>query len=166
MLVPESFKVVDKRGRQGLLVSTSKPPVYTGGRTLPADARQGPDPATYVIFNDENGSERGGITASADSASFSLDYANAEAITIASTWSGKDGGAALTMSGMPDPELPAEQAATVRRAALECHTGQGARFVLHDSAGRERIVLEVDADDVPRIKVLDAGGGVVTQLPS
>ncbi|MGH3624242.1 MAG: hypothetical protein ACRDQ5_21055, partial [Sciscionella sp.] len=84
----ESFKVVDRRGRQGLLVSTRKPPVHIGGRTLPARDRQGPDPATYVIFNDENESERGGVTASANSASFSLDYSNAQAITIGTEWSG------------------------------------------------------------------------------
>lgn len=161
----ESFTVVDKRGQQGLLVSTSKPQVRIGGRTLPASDRQGPDPATYVIFNDENESERGGITASANSASFSLDYANAQAITIGTQWSGKDGGAALSMSEMPDPEVPVERARTVQRAVLQCRTGQGAMLALHDSKGRQRIVLEVDGDDVPRIKILDDRGAVVSQLP-
>ncbi|MGH3620438.1 MAG: hypothetical protein ACRDQ5_01425, partial [Sciscionella sp.] len=112
-----------------------------------------------------NESERGGVTASANSASFSLDYTNAQAITIGTEWSGKDGGAALSMSEMPDPGLPAERAHAVERVALQCRTGHGAMLALNDSKGRQRIVLEVDGDDVPRIRILDERGAVVAQLP-
>lgn len=162
--VRESFKVVDRRGRQAFLVDTRKPPIIMGDKVFPAEARGGPDPATYLIFNDENGSEKGGLCASSTAASFSLDYANAQAITLATEWQGKEGGSALIMQQMPDPDLPPEQAAAPHRIRLGCYTQIGAMLALNDSQGRPRIVLEVDKDDTPRIKILDESGEVVSQL--
>jgi hypothetical protein len=162
--VRESFKVVDKRGRQAFLVSTRKPEIIMPGQMFPPEARGGPDPATYLIFNDENGAEKGGLCASATAASFSLDYHNAQAITLATEWQGEQGGAALIMQQMPDPDLPPDQASAPHRIRLGCYTQIGAMLALNDSRGRPRIVLEVDKDDVPRIKILDESGEVVSEL--
>ncbi|MEV4106353.1 hypothetical protein [Nonomuraea sp. NPDC049695] len=161
----ESFRVVDRRGRQRFLASSSKPPMIVGGKTYPADQRQGPE-GTYLIFNDGDGNEKGGITASSVGASLSLDYTNAQAITLATRWQGVHGAAMLEMKHMPDPALPVEQVpAMPSRVQLGYSTPEGAFLVLNDSRGRPRIVLEIDGDDKPMIKVLDSEGKVVGQLP-
>ncbi|SPL88302.1 unnamed protein product [[Actinomadura] parvosata subsp. kistnae] len=160
----ESFRVVDRRGRQRFLASSTKPPVIIGGRTYPADQRQGPE-GTYLIFNDGDGSEKGGIVASSAGASLSLDYGNAQAITMAARWEGVHGAAMLEMKHMPDPALPVEQVpAMPPRVQLGYSTAEGAFLVLSDSRGRPRIVLEIDADDTPVIKVLDPEGNVTGRL--
>ncbi|MEV4173118.1 hypothetical protein [Nonomuraea sp. NPDC049709] len=161
----ESFRVVDRRGRQRFLASSSKPPVIIGGKTYPADQRQGPE-GTYLIFNDGDGNEKGGIVASSVGASISLDYTNAQAITMATRWEGVHGAALLEMKHMPDPALPIDQVpAMPPRVQLGYSTPEGAFLVLSDSRGRPRIVLEIDGDDNPVIKVLDSEGKVVGQLP-
>jgi hypothetical protein len=43
--------------------------------------------------------------------------------------------------------------------------GDGALLFLNDSKGQTRIALQVDGDDVPTIKIFDAQGNVVAQLP-
>ncbi|GAA2827763.1 hypothetical protein [Nonomuraea rubra] len=161
----ESFRVIDLRGRQRFLASSRKPPIIIGGRTYPADQRQGPE-GTYLIFNDGDGNEKGGITASSAGASLSLDYTNAQAITMATRWEGTLGAAVLEMKHMPDPALPIGQVpAMPPRVQLGYSTPEGAFLVLSDSRGRPRIVLEIDGDDNPMIKVLDSEGKVVGQLP-
>ncbi|MGW0515733.1 hypothetical protein [Crossiella sp. NPDC003009] len=90
-----SFTVRDRRGRQRVLADTRRPPVIIGGQVIPAEQRQGPEHGTYLIFNDEHGSERGGIVAGASEASVSLDYPNAQALTLGTRWQGEHGAAAL-----------------------------------------------------------------------
>ena len=80
--VETPFRIVDKRGRQAFSFSTSRPSVLHCGQVIPPTARNSHDPATYLIFNDENGDERGGLLASASQTSFSLDYPNCEAVTV------------------------------------------------------------------------------------
>ncbi|MGW0484661.1 hypothetical protein [Nonomuraea sp. NPDC003214] len=163
--VRNSFRVVDRRGRQRFLASSSKPPVIIGGKTYPADQRQGPE-GTYLVFNDGDGNEKGGIVASSVGASLSLDYTNAQAITMATRWEGVQGAALLEMKHMPDPSLPIDQVpAMPPRVQLGYSTPEGAFLVLSDSRGRPRIVLEIDGDDQPAIKVLDSEGKVVGRLP-
>ncbi|MEU0883434.1 hypothetical protein ABZ345_32910 [Lentzea sp. NPDC005914] len=162
----ESFTVRDNRRRQRVLADTRRPPVIIGGKVIPAEQRKGPEDGTYLIFNDENGSERGGIVAGASQASFSLDYVNAQAITLGTQWQGEHGAAALFFKQMPDPRLPVEQTPPMpTRVELVWSTGDGAVLALNDSKGRPRIVLSVDAQDVPSIRVLDENGAVVTSLP-
>ncbi|MEU1735238.1 hypothetical protein [Streptosporangium sp. NPDC020145] len=161
----KSFRVVDRRGRQRFLASSSKPPIISGGRTYPADQRQGPE-GTYLIFNDGDGNEKGGIVSSSVGASISLDYTNAQAITLATRWEGVHGAAMLEMKHMPDPALPIDRVpAMPPRVQLGYSTPEGAFLVLSDSRGRPRIVLEIDVDDNPMIKVLDSEGKVVGRLP-
>ena len=163
----ESFTVRDNRRRQRVLADTRRPPVIIGGKVIPADQRKGPEHGTYLIFNDENGSERGGIVAGASEASFSLDYVNAQAITLGTQWQGEHGATALFFKQMPDPRLPVEQTPPMpTRVELVWSTGDGAVLALNDSKGRPRIVLSVDAGDVPSIRVLDENGAVVGSLPS
>lgn len=149
-----------------MLADTRRPPVIIGGKVIPAEQRQGPEHGTYLIFNDENGSERGGIVAGASEASFSLDYVNAQALTLATKWQGEHGATALFFKQMPDPRLPVEQTPPMpTRVELVWSTGDGAVLALNDSKGRPRIVLSVDAQDVPSIRVLDENGAVVGSLP-
>jgi len=160
-----SFTVRDNRGRQRLLADTRRPPILIGGKTIPAEQRQGPEHGTYLIFNDENGSERGGVVAGASEASFSLDYVNAQALTLATRWQGEHGATALFFKQMPDPSLPVEQTPpTPTRVELVWSTADGAVLALNDSKGRPRIVISVDAQDVPSIRVLDEHGAVVSDL--
>lgn len=162
----DQFVVRDNRGRQRMLADTARPPVIIGGKVIPADQRQGPEHGTYLIFNDENGSERGGVVAGASEASFSLDYVNAQALTLGTHWQGAHGATALFFKQMPDPRLPVEQTPPMpTRVELVWSTGDGAVLALNDSKGRPRIVLSVDAQDVPSIRVLDENGAVVGSLP-
>lgn len=161
-----SFTVRDNRGLQRVLADTRRPPVIIGGTVIPAEQRQGPEHGTYLIFNDENGSERGGIVAGASEASFSLDYVNAQAITLGTKWQGEHGATALFFKQMPDPRLPVGQTPPMpARVELVWSTGDGSVLALNDSKGRPRIVLSVDAQDVPSIRVLDENGAVVGSLP-
>ncbi|MFJ5987000.1 hypothetical protein [Lentzea sp. NPDC092896] len=164
--VRDSFTVRDNRGRQRLLADTRRPPVLIGGKVIPAEQRQGPERGTYLIFNDENGDERGGVVAGASAASFSLDYVNAQALTLGTTWQGEHGATALFFKQMPDPRSPVEQTPPMpTRVELVWSTADGAVLALNDSKGRPRIVISVDAQDVPSIRVLDDHGAVITSLP-
>lgn len=160
------FTVRDRRGRQRLLADTRRPPVIIGGTVFPAEQRQGPPEGTYLIFNDEHGSERGGIVAGASEGSISLDYRNAQALTLGTRWQGEHGAAALFFKQMPDPALPPGKTPPMpTRVELVWSTADGAVLSLNDSKGRPRIVLAVDARDVPGIRVLDEHGKVVGSLP-
>jgi hypothetical protein len=162
----ESLTLTDEQGRQRFLATSRKPPVIIDGQVLPASKRQGDDNATWLIFNEDQGSERGGIVAAHDTAQLTLDFANAQGITLGTSWQGKTGLAAVSFNQMPDPSLPIDQVPAVpQRAALGWVSDFGAVLTLNDSRGRTRILLQVDADDVPRIQVLDAQGKVVAQLP-
>jgi hypothetical protein len=162
----ESFTVRDNRGRQRLLADTRRPPAIIGDTVIPAEQRQGPEHGTYLIFNDENGSERGGIVAGASEASLSLDYVNAQALTLATRWQGDHGATALFFKQMPDPRLPVGQTPPMpTRVELVWSTADGAVLALRDSKGQPRIVLSVDAQDVPSIRVLDEHGALVAGLP-
>lgn len=164
--VTGSFKVVDRRGGQRFLADTKKPPVIVEGKTYPAERRQGPDDASYLIFNDDNGNEKGGIVAHTTGAQVSLDYPNAQAVTLLAGASGQEGCAKLVMVQAPDASLPIEQVTEVpTRVELGWDSLKGSLLELSDSQGRPRIRLQVDADDHPRIQILDATGAVVAQLP-
>jgi hypothetical protein len=75
----------------------------------------------------------------------------------------------LNMRQMPDPSIPIEdlkpEDAPPRVLLATDNVGDGSLLFLYDSKGRERIKLQVDGDDVPRIQILDADGNVVAQLP-
>jgi hypothetical protein len=166
MVASDTLKLVDEQGRQRFLASSTKPPVIIDGQVIPASQRQGDEHATWLIFNEDQGSERGGIVAAATAAQLSLDFANAQAITLGTEWQGKSGLAAVTFNQMPDPALPIEQVTSVpQRAALGWTSGFGAFLSLNDSNGRTRILLQVDEQDVPRIQILDGQGKVVVQFP-
>ncbi|MGW3282590.1 hypothetical protein [Nocardia rhamnosiphila] len=158
-----SFTVVDRRGRQRLLLETTKPPIVLGGRTYPAHERQGPD-ATYLIFNDEKGDEKGGIIASSEGAQLSLDYPNGDAVHLRAQWEGKVGGAVLAMRQLGDPDAPVEEARHPNGVLLSTHTEQGTSLMLCDPVGRPRIRLQVAADGTPSIAILDEQGSIVREL--
>jgi hypothetical protein len=163
------IKLVDKQGDQRFLLQSKKPPVYLLGKTYPAEARQGPPHGTWFIFNDENQSEKGGLTASTNGVSLSFDYPQVQALTLATAYAGKLGAAQLSMNQMPDPDIPIEELKpedVPQRLLLGCsNAGDGSLLFLYDSKERPRITLHVDGDDVPRIQILDADGNVVAQLP-
>jgi hypothetical protein len=164
------LKLVDKLKRQRFLLQSTKPPIILNGVTYPADLRSGPPDGSYLLFNDENENERGGITVSPDSAQLSLDWPNVDAMHLgASTFPGALGAASLSMRQMPDPTIPPDELepgdAPQRVLLGTSNAGDGAVLALYDSQGRPRILLQVDGQDVPRIQILDADGGVVSQLP-
>ncbi len=163
------LQLVDGERRQRFLLSAKKPPVYLNGTTYPAEQRQGPDHASYFIFNDENQSEKGGITVSANSAQLSFDYPTVQGLTMNTAFVDALGAAQLSMHEMPDPAIPVEELTpedVPLRVLLGCsNAGDGSLLFLCDHAGRPRITLHVDGDDVPRISILDADGNIVAQLP-
>ncbi|WP_163509658.1 hypothetical protein [Fodinicola acaciae] len=155
-----SFKVVDKRGRQRFLAVTTKPPAIVGGKEYP---RQGPENSSYLVFNDENGDEKGGIVADSHGALVSLDYATGDAIHLQTGWQDKRGGASLIMNHMPDPA----SGLGIRHfpgVELFTSTELGSVLSLCDTQGRPRIRLRVAMDGTPSISVLDEDGTTVRSL--
>ena len=164
------LKLVDRNRRQRFLMQSTKPPVYLNGVTYPPEQRSGPPDGSYFIFNDENQNERGGITVSPDTAQLSFDWPTLDALHLnAISYPGALGAAMLSMREMPDPAIPPEELTpedAPRRVLLgTSNAGDGALLALYDSLGRARILIQVGGDDVPRIQILDADGGVVAQLP-
>ncbi|MFC9435356.1 hypothetical protein [Nocardia sp. NPDC057030] len=161
--VPGSFTVVDRRGKQRFLLDTGKPPIVLGGKTLPAAERSGPD-GSYLIFNDENGDEKGGIIAASSGALVSLDYPNGDAVHLQTAWQDRTGGAALTMTHIGDPTAPIDDAKHPLGVQLSVDTENGTALMLCDPQGRPRIRLRVGMDGTPSIAMLDENGTVVKQL--
>lgn len=161
--VQGSFTVVDRRGKQRFLLDTGKPPIILGDKTLPAAERGGPD-GTYLIFNDENGDERGGIIAASSGALVSLDYPNGDAVHLQTKWQDRMGGAALTMTHIGDPTTPLDDAKHPLGVQLSVDTENGTALTLCDPQGRPRIQLRVAMDGTPAIAMLDENGAIIKQL--
>ncbi|MEV6560279.1 hypothetical protein AB0M22_31485 [Nocardia sp. NPDC051756] len=161
--VSGSFTVVDRRGKQRFRLGTEKPPIILGGKTYPAAERGGPD-GSYLIFNDENGDEKGGIIAASSGALVSLDYPNGDAIHLQTMWQDKMGGAALTMTHIGDPTTPLDEAKHPPGVQLYADTENGTGLNLCDTQGLPRIQLRVAMDGTPSIAILDENGVVVKQL--
>ncbi|WP_148307021.1 hypothetical protein [Nocardia nova] len=160
----ESFTVVDKRGKQRFLMSASKPPIILGGRTYPVDQRQGRSDTSYLLFNDENGDEKGGIIVGSNDAMISFDYPNGDAIHLGANWKGDSGGAALSMTHLGNPNASLEEAVHPPGVHLFVDTEHGTGLFLCDPQGRPRIRLLVAPDGTPSIAMLDESGAVVKQL--
>ncbi|MGK8503237.1 hypothetical protein [Nocardia asiatica] len=158
-----AFKIVDRRGQQRFLFDTRKPPIIIGGKTYAPETRQGPD-ASYLIFNDENGNEKGGIIAAGDGALVALDYPTGDGIHLRTRWQDKAGGAALVMRHMGDPTTPIEEAVHHLGLRLFVDTENGTGLTLCDREGRPRIQLRVAMDGTPSIAILDEQGAVLKQL--
>ncbi|MBO0880686.1 MAG: hypothetical protein J2P17_10150, partial [Mycobacterium sp.] len=133
-----AFRLTDKAGRQRLLATTEKPPAIING----VEMERGGDDGTYVVFNDENGSEKGGITASSTGAMLGLDYPNHDAIHLESAWDDTSSRASLLMTHMPDRNLPEDQQRGTLGVSLHCSSVYGSGLQLCDSQGRPRIVLQ------------------------
>ncbi len=167
--VRKELQLVDQEGQQRFLQQSTKPPVFLNGETFPPEEREGPDDASYLIFNDQEQSEKGGIVVHSDFAQLSFDYPTVDALHLGSENVGSVGGAVLAMRQMPDPSIPREELTeedAPRRVLLGTdNAGDGALLFLYDSKGRPRITLQVDDEDVPRIQILDGDGNVVSSLP-
>jgi hypothetical protein len=158
-----SFKITDRRGKQRFRLDSRKPPIIIDGQEIPAERRGGPDNASWLIFNDDNGNEIGGVLAGTTGGSITFDYPGAiDAIKMSSIWRDQVGGAGLNVNAHPDGTTPT---GPKERVLLGWRSDLGSLLHLTDSQGRPRITLQVDADDTPSIKVLDADGRVVAQLP-
>lgn len=161
-----SMKVVDDQHRQRFLADTEKPPIIIDGKTYPPSQRQGPDHATWLIFNDDDGSERGGIVASTDGGQLSFDYPNAQGMTLLAQRDGQSGTAGLFVAQMPDPNLGPTQVTQVFSGVWAgWGSNSGSQVILGDTKGRARVVVQVDTHDVPSILFLDEEGKVTFQLP-
>ncbi|GAB3714585.1 hypothetical protein GCM10027598_22840 [Amycolatopsis oliviviridis] len=162
--VSPSFTVVDKRGRQRFLLDSRKPPLIVDGQTYPPERRSGPENGSYLIFNDETGDEKGGLLVHPTGGHIAFDYPHAvDGINLSLSAKDGVGGAGLTINGIPDPDAGPGVRATPR-ALFGCHTAFGAQLALCDSQGRPRIVLQVDENDRPTIKILDGDGKTVNEL--
>ena len=161
--VEGSFTVTDNRGRQRFRLDSRKPPVIVNGREIPADQRGGPENASWLILNDDNGNEIGGVIGSTTGGSLTFDYPGAiDAIKMSSIWRDGTGGAGLNVNARPDSPTASGPR---ERALLGWRSDLGSILYLLDSRGRPRITLQVDHNDVPSIKILDADGNPVAQLP-
>ncbi len=158
-----SFKIVDNRGKQRFLFESRKPPIILGGKTYPAEQRSGPD-ASYILFNDENGDEKGGIVAASDGTLISLDYPNGDAIHLHTRWHDRSGAASLLINHFGDPTTPPEQAKHPMGLLLYADSENGTGLTLCDPQGRPRIRLRVAMDGTPSIAFLDEQGAVVNEL--
>ncbi len=168
--VKERLLFTDAQKHQRFLWQSTKPPVFVQGREFPAEARGGPDEGSYFIFNDEDQNEKGGITVSRNGSQISFDYPNVQAITLGTGYEGKVGQAILSMSEMPDPDIPVEELTAdevpLRVLLATDNVGDGALLWLLDHAGRRRIVLQVPDDGTdPSIQILGEDGAVVASLP-
>lgn len=158
-----SFKIVDNRGKQRFLFESRKPPIILGGKTYPPEARHG-SVGSCMVFNDENGDEKGGISVSSDNATFALDYPNGDALHLEAAWEGKRGAASLSMNHFGDPTAPIEQAKHPLGVRLYAYSEEGAGLTLCDPQGRPRIQLRVAMDGTPSIVFLDEKGAVTKQF--
>ncbi|WP_163509659.1 hypothetical protein [Fodinicola acaciae] len=165
MIAPGSFTVVDNRGRQRFLVDTKKPPIIIGGKTYPPEQRSGaPDDLSCLVFNADNGDEKGAIAVYSTGGIVSLDFANADGVHLETSWEGSVGGAVLQLRHMPDPALPPEQARNPVGAVLAAHSESGSSLQLCDPAGKPRLSVRVAMDGRPSIAFLDERGEVVKEL--
>ena len=160
------IQLLDGDYEQRFLLQTSRPPGYVNGAVY---ERKSPLHASYFIFNDQEESERGGITVDRDFAQVSLDWPNVDAVHLgAYLTTATNGLASLTMRQMPDPASPPDQVTeedSPEREVLGPANSDGALLALNDSLGRPRIVLQVAANDQPFIVILDGEGNVDAQLP-
>lgn len=164
--VRSTLKLVDGDVEQRFLLTDRKPPIIVQGKTYPAEMRQGPDHGSYLIFNDEDQNEKGGIIASTTTAQLALDYPNAQGATLNTVWNTQGGVAKLLLTEMPDPTIPVDKVTTTDRVLLGCsNLGDGALLLMMDSKENPRILLTVDGGDVPRLLFLDADGNVSAQFP-
>ncbi|AHH19128.1 hypothetical protein NONO_c43440 [Nocardia nova SH22a] len=159
-----SFTIVDRRGRQRFLFDSEKPPIILGGKTIPSDQRSGEAAASYLIFNDENGNEKGGIVAHSSGAQLSFDYPNQDALHLGCRWRDKTGGAELVLNHIGDPAAPSEQQKFLPGVELFVDNQSGTGLNLCDQQGRPRIRLQVAMDGTPSIAILDEQGAVIRQL--
>ncbi|NQE93657.1 hypothetical protein [Nocardia terpenica] len=159
-----SFKVVDRRGKQRFLFETRKPPVILGGKTYPAQTRRAPDDGSYMLFNDENGDEKGGILAAGDGAQISFDYPNGDAIHLGTGWQDKTGGAGLEIYHPSDLKASADEAKHPVGLRLFVDNENGTGLTLCDQQGRPRIQLRVAMDGTASIAIFDEQGAIVKQL--
>ena len=159
-----SFKVVDLRGRQRFRLDSRKPAIIIDGQEIPAAQRGGPENASWLIFNDDNGNEIGGVLATTTGGSITFDYPGAvDAIKVSSTWRDGVGGAGINVNARPDGAAPSGPR---ERVLLGWRSDLGSLLHLTDSKGRPRITLQVDEHDNPSIAVLDADGQIVARLPA
>lgn len=166
VLAQRKVQLLDGDNQQRFLLQTSRPPVYLNGAVY---ERSGSPHGSYFIFNDQDQSERGGITVDRRNAQVSLDWPNVDAMHLgAYQKTATTGFASLSMRQMPDPAIPPEavtDADAPERVLLGTANTDGALLLLNDSQGRPRIVLHVQPDDQPVIQIWDAEGNVVAQLP-
>jgi hypothetical protein len=137
-----------------------------------------------IIYCAPNGDEVGGIgvsgTEKGGHALITLDYRNTplEAIGFATHYGPKGQSAGLTVMDSPtgtvdvkklkaadEAEIKRLQAMMVDRVTLGVD-GHNAALVFKDRNGKERIVIGVDENNNPEVKVLDENGREVGRLPA
>lgn len=187
----ERINIVDKQGKVRMVLSSPElsPKPVVAGQTL---GGRDNEPSAGILFYNEDGDECGGLTFANKSIGLCFDQYQQDQIVVLrydESELGKTYG--LQITDVPDLTLPQwldlirpvirmEDDAERSRAWEELrdkgllradrifvgkNTDGDATVTVADSKGRSRIRMRVDANDVPKIEILDADGNVTFSLP-
>jgi hypothetical protein len=130
--------------------------------------------AAGIVFYDEEGTEAGGLATMTGPRGhrmaghiFDFNHQPTDGIGIMKMESpdGESWMAGLTIADrLPYQEGEISTTEGVSRIMLSNHN-RNASLEITDTSGRPRIRIGVDADDVPRVEILDEDGKVVSRLP-
>jgi hypothetical protein len=168
----ERINVVDGNGRTRLVIANSErfPDPVVRGKVHARSIRN----AAGMVFYDADGVETGGLATMTSPGGqrmagtiFDFNHQPTDGIGIMKSESA-DGSSWMAGLAIADrrPYAGGDIQTTegVSRIMLS-NRNRDASLEITDTSGRPRIRIDVDANDVPRVEVLDADGKVVGQLP-
>ena len=169
-LTLERLRIVEPDGTLRLVVGNS-----AVGEKLPIRGREVPHPgrtpAAGLLFVNDEGTECGGLVWSATGVHLSMDsYEQDQAVVLTHL-----NEAGVRRSSLEFVDRPAWSIADLvagahveggeaSRMRLARETDGSVVLALRDARGRDRVRITVDAEDEPRIELLDADGNVVKSL--
>lgn len=168
----ERINIVDASGKTRLVIANSErfPDPVIRGKAYPRSIRT----TAGMVFYDEDGVETGGLAtmtgpngARMAGTIFDYNHQPTDGIGLMKTESadGKSWMAGLTIADrLPYAPGGISTSEGVSRIVL-ANRNQEASLVIADTTGRTRIRIGVDANDVPKLEILDADGTVVGSLP-
>ena len=167
-LVVKRLRVVGEDGKDCVVLSNSArfPKPRLGGKEYPRSIAP-----SGMVFYRANGDECGGVVV-VDSAQGTanmaiLDYANNDAIGFGVQESpGGRYSAGLSISSRPPLDADPMKAASLARQRIAIRESEGlAQVVLFDPEGRQRMLLAVDRNGDPSLRILDVDGKVLFEAP-
>jgi len=155
-LTTQKLVLVDSNSHPRLVLAAPLPNPRVAGKEYPRST-----PAYGFQFLDKDGNETGGLALldSIGGGAICFDYATAEALCLTKT---RDS-AYITLLDPPAANSKAGESGAAR-IAISQEKGN-ASIVIGDSAGKDRIVLQVSKDRQADIKILDPEGHTVFHEP-